>query len=323
MNAEEMLDFALGQLEDPRRRAVEEAGRTDPELTAKARRVRHAVHLLVDDGYTYDPPPRLTQRTLGLVAEARSRRRSILDYVPTQLPFRWADFAVAASIFIASLLTLVPAVHKSRERMNQVGCVFNLSQIGSSLAQYVSMHPSYPYPPSHRADAHSGLFAAILHDAGLLRDLSVLDCPYNGSCAMHDAKDMDSFEKIDDLRKADPARYQKLVSWDYGYNAGYRRNSGRSGPLEARPASLVAVVADQPPRDAHLGVIDQNSPNHGGTGQNVLYSDGGVRWHSNRRISPNDLDLYLNNARQLKPGLDVHDSVVLPVHVPFVGAEAR
>jgi len=320
MNAEEMLDFALGQLEDPRRRELEEAGRTDPEFAARVHGVRRTVHQLVDDGYMFNPPAGLSRRTLALVADTRNRRRSILDYIPVQVPFRWADFAVAASIFIAGVLTLLPAIQKSRERMNQAGCVFNLAQIGNSLAQYATLHPSYP---DHRSDAHSGLYAAILHDAGLLRDLSVLDCPCNGTCTVHKEKHLDSFDEIDDLRKSDPARYQKLVSWDYGYNAGYRRNSGRLGPLEARPASLIAVVADQPPHDAHLGVIDRNSPNHGGSGQNVLYSDGGVRWHSNRRISPEDLDLYLNNARQMQPGLNEHDAVVLPVRVPFVGSDNR
>ena len=323
MNAEEMLDFALGQLDDAPRRELEEANRNTPEFEARVRRIRHTVHQLVDDGYSYNPPPGLTHRTLALVADTRRRRRSILDYVPAQLPFRWADFAVAASIFIAGVLTLLPAIQKSRERMNQAGCMFNLGQIGMSLGQYATLHPSYPYPPDHRTDAHSGLYAAILHDAGLLRDLSVLDCPSNGLCAVHDAKHLDSFDQIDDLRKTDPARYQKLVSWDYGYNVGYRRDSGRLGPIEARPASLIAVVADQPPHDAHLGVIDRNSPNHRGAGQNVLYSDGGVRWHSNRRMSPEDRDLYLNNASQMQPGLNQYDAVVLPVKVPFVGADGR
>ena len=302
MNAEEMLDFALGQLDDPRSHEFEEAGRTDPEFAARAHRIRQTLHHLVDDGYTFPPPSDLSRRTLALVADTRRRRRSILDYVPAQLPFRWADFAVAASIFVAGVLTLLPAIQKSRERMNQAGCMFNLAQIGMSLGQYAKQNPSYPYPPDHRTDAHSGLYAAILHDAGLLSDLSVLDCPSNGTCAMHDAKHLDSFDQIDDMRKTDPAQYQKLVSWDYGYNVGYRRDSGRPGPLEARPASLIAVIADQPPPDAHLGVIDRNSPNHGGAGQNVLYSDGGVRWHSNRRMSPKDRDLYLNNARQMQPG---------------------
>ena len=143
MNAEEMLDFALGQLDDAQRRAFEEAGRTDPEVAAKAHRVRFAVQQLVDDGYSYNPPPGLSRRTIALVAQTRRKGRSILDFVPVRVPFRWADFAVAASIFIAGLLTLTPAIQRSRERMNQAGCVFNLAQIGNSLAQYASIHPGW------------------------------------------------------------------------------------------------------------------------------------------------------------------------------------
>ena len=79
--------------------------------------------------------------------------------LPIRLPFRWADFAVAAGIFIAGTLTLLPAIQRSRERMNQAGCVFNLQQLGNSLAQYASLHPFLPYPPSHRSDTHAGMFA--------------------------------------------------------------------------------------------------------------------------------------------------------------------
>ena len=125
--------------------------------------------------------------------------------MPIRLPFRWADFAVAASIFIAGMLTLLPAIQRSRERMNQAGCVFNLQQLGNSLAQYASLHPFLPYPPSHRSDTHAGMFAVMLHDAGVLNDLSVLDCPCNGPCP-HVTKELASFEQVDQIRRTDPER---------------------------------------------------------------------------------------------------------------------
>ncbi|WP_165071979.1 hypothetical protein [Paludisphaera rhizosphaerae] len=322
MNSDELLDFALGQLEDPRRRACEEACRCDPDLAARVQKTRRALDLLADDGAMFSPPPGLANRTLAFVAQSPSTH-SILDYVPARVPFRWADFAVAASIFIAGLLTLMPAVQRSRERMNQAGCVFNLQQIGSSLAQYATLHPSYPAPPSHRADAQSGLFVALLRDAGVLPDVSVLDCPYNGKCDLQHARGLASFEKADDLRKTDPAAYAKAVCWDYGYNPGYRHASGQYGPIDARPASMIPVVADQPPDDALLGDVDHNSPNHYGAGQNVLYSDGAVRWHRSRLVGPHDHDVFLNNNRKMEPGLDERDSVILPREVPFNNSEAR
>ena len=322
MNADELLDFALGQLEDPRRRAFEEACRSDPELAARVRKTRRAIDLMADDGEALAPPPGLASRTLAFVAQ-NPASHSILDYVPARVPFRLADFAVAASIFIAGVLTLIPAVQRSRERMNQAGCVFNLQQIGQSLAQYATLHPSYPAPPSNRADAQSGLFVALLRDAGVLSDVSVLDCPYNGRCDLQHARRLASFEQADDLRKTDPETYAKTVCWDYGYNPGYRHDSGRLGPIEARPASRIPVVADQPPPDALLGDVDRNSPNHFGAGQNVLYSDGAVRWHRSRLVGPEDRDVYLNNDRKMEPGLNDHDSVILPREAPFNNSEAR
>ncbi|WP_165250827.1 hypothetical protein [Paludisphaera soli] len=317
MKPDELLDFALGQLDDPRRRAVEEACRADPEVAAMVERARRAFHALLDDGISHAPPPGLAEKTLALVAQGRNPAPSILDYAPARVPFRWADFAVAASIFIAGVVTLMPAVQRSRERMNQAGCVFNLSQIGKSLGQYVSTHQSYPAPPNDRGDAKSGLFAALLQDGGFLQDVSLLDCPYNGRCDMQHARRMASFEQADELSKRDPAQFQKMVCWDYGYNPGYRHASGQLGPISARPASLIPVVADQPPADRLLGDVDRNSPNHFGAGQNVLYSDGAVRWHRSRHVGPEDSDVYLNNDRRIEPGVHERDSVILPRDHPF------
>ena len=115
---------------------------------------------------------------------------TLLDQVATSVPFRWADFAVAASIFIAGVFTLLPAIQRSRERMNQAGCVFNLQQLGNSLAQYASLHPMpiLPYPPDERSDAHAGMFAAILHDAGVLNDMTLLGLPVQRALPSHQAR---------------------------------------------------------------------------------------------------------------------------------------
>jgi hypothetical protein len=319
MNADHMIDYVLGRLEGADRERLEQAIHRDPDIASRVDRLGHAIHLLLDDGNVLEPPVGLARRTMTLIANSRTRSRSILDYVPVQLPFRWADLAVAASIFIAGVLTLLPAVQRSRDRMNQAGCVFNLQQLGNSLAQYASLHPYYPYPPTQRSDTHAGMFAAVLHDAGLLRDLSVLDCPCNGPCS-HRSKDLPSFEQLEHLRRTDPVNYRNMLWWDYAYNVGHRQNSGRPGPLESRPPMAVPVVADQPAHENYSRILEGNSPNHGRRGQNVLYSDGSVHWHRNRRVSPNDLDLYLNNQRELRPGIDHQDSVLLPTYSPFDGS---
>ena len=79
---------------------------------------------------------------------------TLLEQFSTRVPFRWADIAVAAGIFIAGTLTLLPAIHRSRERMNQAGCVFNLQQLGNSLGQYAvaaSVLAVSPFAPVRHA----------------------------------------------------------------------------------------------------------------------------------------------------------------------------
>ena len=169
MNAEKMIEIVLCGAEVIEHEPDERALRLDPEQAARLERLRRAVHRLLDDGTEFEHPPELARRTLAFVAANRRRPMSLLDQVATRLPFRWADFAVAAGIFIAGTLTLLPAIHRSRERMNQAGCVFNLQQLGNSLAQYASLHPFLPYPPSHRSDTHAGMFAVMLARRGRAR----------------------------------------------------------------------------------------------------------------------------------------------------------
>jgi len=200
--------------------------------------------------------------------------------------------------------------------MNQAGCVFNLQQLGNSLAQYASLHPFLPYPPAHRPDTHAGMFAVMLHDAGVLNNLSLLDCPCNGPCPNR-MNNLASFEQVDNIRQSDPDRYQRMLMWDYAYNVGYRHASGRPGPLEVVYASRVPVLADQPDHENYLKIREGNSPNHQRWGQNVLFGDGSVGWFRTRRIGPNDPDLYLNNEHQPRPGLHAEDSVLVPSKTPF------
>lgn len=322
MNADDILDYALGKLDSPRREQVEDELGRDPAAAARAQRARRVIHRLLDDGLTLEPPPDLSRQTLLMVARSRSRTRAILDQVPSRLPLRWADFAVAASIFIAGFLTLIPAVQRSRDRMNQAGCVFNLQQIGSSLAQYASLHPAHPYPSGQSPETHAGMFAAQLHDAGVLPDLTVLDCPSNGPCPQG-LSELPSFDQVDRIRRTDPERYRRMLCWDYAYNVGARQRPGRAAGPDTRTPYVIPVVADQPPFDEADGILAGNSPNHHSRGQNVLYRDNSVRWLNSRRVSEKDLDLFLNNDRKVEPGVHEQDSVLLPSKLPWGGLKAR
>lgn len=321
MNAQEMLDYTLGQLEGSARERAETELSEDPALAERIDRLGRAVHQLLDDGDEIVPPAGLARRTIAFAAEhgqGQRRRRSILDFVPVTVPFRWADVAVAAGIIVASLLTLVPALQRSRDRMNQAGCAFNLQQLGVSLAQYAALHGHYPYAPADQPNAAAGTFAVTLRDSGMLHDVSMLDCPCNGKQPHHHSTALPHLDKLPELKAEAPEQYRRMIGWDYAYNVGYRRESGQPGPVPVGLRSRVPLLADQPGHDDGR-ILEGNSPNHGLRGQNVLFTDGHVNWHNTRRVSPLDPDLFLNAEQELGPGVNVHDAVLAPSVYPFRG----
>lgn len=323
MNANDMLDYALGQLDGPARAQADRELAVDPASAATVERLGRAVRALLDDGERFEPPAGLARRTCALVAEAASRRRSILDFAPVVVPFRPADVAVAAAIFVAGVLTLLPAVQRSRERMDVAGCAYNLQQLGRALWQYGSRNDHYPFGPDNDPAAPTGSFVSMLCDSGLLSatDLHTLDCPCATTHAAPERhRPVLDFASIRRLQRVNPRRVLESIGSDYAYNVGhYHRDSGRVVPVAAHVSARVPLLADQPPHEDFRTVLPGNSPNHGGRGQNVLYSDLHVGWHNTRRLGPHDPDMFLNSRNELAPGLDAEDNALLPSMVPFLG----
>ena len=293
MKSEQLLDYVLGQLEGPSREEAEAVLAADPALSARVDRLRHAVSLLADDGEGPEPPSGLASRTLSFVSE-RSHRRAILDFVPARVPFRWADLAVAAGIFLAGLLTLLPAVKTGREKMSQAECGFNLQELGLGLANYATRHNHYPDVAGGDSAKHVGWFARALEESQLLRDRRALHCPCSGPCP-------------------EPGTEVDLAQIDYAYHVGYRDHpSGKAEPVSPWLLTVVPLLADQPSHDDAREILAGNSPNHGRRGQNVLFSDLHLQWLRSRRVGPNDDDLFLNQHRRPEPGVNVNDASLVP-----------
>jgi hypothetical protein len=254
---------------------------------------------------------------LAFVAEPRRRRRTLRDYLPVVVPFRWVDVAVAASIFFAALLTLLPVAYRGKLQRSQLGCVFNLQQLGLGLGQYASLHNVYPYAPPECPAAHAGAYPFLLNDSALLPNPSVLDCPCNGPSETPNP--FPDFPAVCQLKKTSPQRYDKLVGWDYAYHLGYRRGSGKPGPMSAVYSPHLPILADRPAHDDRHHILEGNSPIHRGRGQNVLYTDGHIQWHHTRRLSPRDPDMFLNAHQLPAPGLSEEDAALAPGSFRFDG----
>lgn len=321
MNANDMLDYALGQLEGQALLEAEQALAADPATAETVRRLTSKVHWLLDDDQEFATPPDLAERTMLFVADHTRRKRTILDFVPVSVPFRWADVAVAAGILLAGLLTLLPAVQRSRDRMEQAGCGYNLQQLGRALWQYGSRHHHYPFCPEENPRAPVGAFVAMLHDGGWLgnEELDRLDCPCNGPQRKHDP--LPDFNTVCQLHDTNPMAASYAIGSDYAYNVGYHHATlGRVVPIAAVHEANVPLLADQPPQHANYRtMLTGNSPNHGGRGQNVLYSDLHIGWHNTRRLGPHDADMYTNQAHKVGPGLNARDASLLPSMMKAAG----
>ena len=320
MNANDLLDYSLGQLDGPAREEVERALQADSAAAETVHLLTESLHRLLDDGLDLAPPVGLAGRTVALALETTHRKRTIHDYLPITVPFRWADVAVAAGILVAGLLTLLPAVQRSRERMEQAGCGYNLQQLGRALWQYGSRYQHYPFSPEQNPAAPAGAFVAMLHDDGQLNDseLASLKCPCNGRQSRPIS--VPDFKTVCRLHEASPEQACDAIGSDYAYNPGYRHpDHGRVVPIAAIHSANVALLADQPPHDNFRTRRLGNSPNHGGRGQNVLYSDLHIGWHNTRRLGPKDDDMFLNARREAAPGLNLEDAALLPSMAPARG----
>ncbi len=310
MNAQDMLDYTFGQLDAPRRDLFEQAMADDPELAEKVARLGRSVSSLVDDGEEIEPPSDLAENTLALVARRR-QRPAILDFVPTRVPFRWQDVAVAATVLIASLATLGVPLLRSRARMAQAACAFNLGRLGVGLSKYAATNGSYPLV---EASLPAGAYGVMLHEAHDLPDPSVLQCPCTGKDQVR--KNLPDIQHFREMACDSPAACRTLVEGHYAYHVGYRDRSGKLSAVPDAADSHLPIAADDPPHSDDGVMLVGNSPNHGGAGQNVLYGDGHVAWKRTRWVSDQDKDLYLNEADRPAPGLHPADSALIPSALP-------
>ena len=318
MKASSQLDYVFGQLEGSELEAFERELALDPATAERVKRLTWAVDQLADDGESFTPPTDLAAKTMAFVAESRRSKRTILDFVPVAVPYRWTDVAVAASIFFAAVLTLMPAMQRSREKMQQAGCTSNLQQLGTAFFQYENLFKNNPIVTDKDNAAQAGTYASVLNDYKLLNDLAVLDCPCNGP-SPH--RPLPTFQRAVELSKTSPADLRMLFQGlEYSYNVGYMCAEGRRvEPVQEVSSATLALLADQPSHQNFTIILAGNSTNHGGRGQNVLFSDLHVRWFNTRRLSPNDSDMYLNADHRPAPGRNINDAAILPSFVPFRG----
>jgi hypothetical protein len=313
-----LVGYLLNALDADTQRQVEAHLQTDAEAARRLELLRQALAPLAADAEVPEPTPGLWLRTLARVGEARAHD---LPRAPTTLPLRrpatsrprWrrTDVLVAAAILLALFSLVPPGVVKLQLNRNKLSCQDNLRVFHQALQGYCDLNGNnFPMveakPPLHFA----GSFVPQLHESGVLNPDVRVSCAPGGKVPPHLTR-----RELGDLLLEDPEAFDRLIrelAGCYAYTLGFRDQEGNLHGLRREPGmDLMPILADRPPFVRLPSPVEMsNSPNHGGTGQNVLHVGGDVRFCTQRGVGPNGDDIYLNQKHRVAAGVDANDAVL-------------
>jgi hypothetical protein len=311
---ENFVGYLLNALDPETHRQVEAHLCDHPERQRELDLLRQALEPLQADAEEIEPPPGLTVRTLACVAEycCRDLPRAPAPSRAAEFgPRRWwrrADVLVAASILLCAGLLVPPVVSHFRHQYQLTACQDNLRTFGVALRSYSDNHGgAFPNvgDPKLEPVGVAGIFLPILRETGAVDPERVnVCCPGNGDRA-------GCPWTLKELMDLAPQKFEELaprLAGCYAYTLGYRGRDHRVyGYSERSPR--VPLMADRPPfRGEGPPDTASNSPNHGGTGQNILFSDGSVKFFTDRFLAGDDI--YLNRHNRVGAGYGPEDFVL-------------
>jgi hypothetical protein len=317
---ENLIGYLLKALDPATEREVEAYLRSDPDGPRKLSLLREAILPLQADRDEPEPPPGLRMRTLARVAEERCRQRPFLRPAPpvrsTVIGRSWwrrADVLVAASLLFLIVPLLFGVVTSLRYRHDILACQNNLHRFHVALMGYSDMHggalPKVEALPPHDV---AGIVVPILRQDGWLDDShATVTCPANGSGPVPAI----TLTTLEQEQATQPERFQedaRRLLGCYAYSLGYWDQGQHWGLQRLANTDTVPIMADRPPFDQEpgAGLLDGNSRNHGGRGQNVLYLGGNVDFRTTRTAGPNGDDIFLNRYNLPAAGVGPWDAVL-------------
>lgn len=275
----------------------------DAELRARVESARAVVGPLADDD-SISPPPALAARTVAYVRGAR-QMADAADWSSSGTRIRMVDVVAAAAAVIILAALLLPAVASLRlQQSNRLACADRLRQLGVALAMYANHEGrQLPFVDSEGPMSYAGVFAVLLKSRRLIENADILVCP-SADSALAVVPDKDAYLEA----QSDPLRFKwlrRIMSGSYGYVLGFQEFGAHRGYFVGREDGQ-PLVADRPPRADEAD--SDNSPNHAGTGQNVLFAGGNVRWLTRPLLGTDDL--FHNRIGKVGAGLNRFDSVI-------------
>jgi len=315
---ENLIGYLLKALDADEQREVEKYLREHPEAQKRLYQLRLRVDVLARDAGDGEPPPGLWVRTLARVAEQKCRTalpsappaaaRSSVGGRPTW--WRRADVLVAAALLVLGGGLGVAWLGGLGRNKNIVECANNLHQFDLALEAYADTHNGqFPWVGTEPPKNFAGSFVPALNEARAMPPGLSVSCPGD----LPKSPSSVTFADLEKMNRDEPERFRRetnSLAGCYAYSLGYQEPSraGLYGLTKSMDGHL-PLMADAPACENGNKVLDGNSTNHGGKGQNVLFIDGHVEFRTTRALSPDD-DIYLNADHKVAAGSGSRDTVL-------------
>ena len=296
---EQLLGYLLGALEPDEQAAVAARLAQEPQLRRELEALQAKLAPLDDD--EVEMPAGLAGKTCAYVADQRGPEAGEFG---ASSHWRVIDLCVASALFIAAALLILPAICESRSQAHLTACQRNLATLGLALGHFSSIHQEhFPEVPTSGKLAVAGIYAPLLHEAGLIEHTAVI-CP---ASPLRKAPQF-RIPTTNHVQQAEGEllqEMQRLMGGSYGYCIGYVKN-GTYRAHRNLGRSTFALVADTP---IDLG---ESTASHHGCGYNVLFEDGHVQYVRGCSLNSGSDHFFQNRLGHVAAGVDVDDAVILP-----------
>ncbi|MFL5242729.1 MAG: hypothetical protein ACJ8FY_11530 [Gemmataceae bacterium] len=293
-----------------------------PDAQNRLDSIRRTLDLLAEDREEMTPSANLKYATLAQIAEYRCRTLpkaplpSASQVGSRRSWWRRSDVAMAALLLITIGSIGVPTLANWWRQERIIACKDNLRRWHAALVGFSDTHHGdFPRVEKNPPLDFAGAFVPILEDSeSLPRDISV-GCPGNGEhrpvfkSVSEIAALQSSQERTDeylDLRRK--------MGGCYAYSLGYQETVNGTPQhfgLRSDSGDDLPIMSDKPPFSQGTCPAG-NSPNHGGSGQNVLFIGGNVRFYRTRSVGLGGDDIFSNNQGIMAVGFGISDSVLGP-----------
>lgn len=314
---EDLVAYALGELDEADRQRVEQALASDDQLRAEFEQIQQCLAKgAADEVAPYGMPRGLADRTAREVSACCEESDAVVlpssrDFAAGLSLMSPVDMTVAFSVLLTVGSMLLPALYSGRTTAQRIACQNNLHNLHTLNELYAREHRGFF--PVVRPNEHAGIFATRLLEADFAaRDefeqyLLCAASPLADELAQQGRTF--SVPTQADLSIANGMWLLELKrnsGGSYGYQVGYLKD-GLYLPARRRNSRMIPLLADAPSRvDNHL-----RTANHGGKLTNVLWQDGSVTSEPTCTVSGRHDHLYTNANGDAAAGLSWDDAVLL------------